>query len=259
MASFCKTKMHDRERSIKTKGIIFRKTPFKESSLILEVFSKDLGKISVIAKGIKKEKSKKTGLIETLNELEFILHKSSSSEWYILKSQTLIKAHLFETDFQTNIVMQAAVEIYRQMIISEIEVENYYNLLKTYFNFIQKIEKNKIAIFWRFLLRIFKESGIEMNTHNCAICQNNKTFTAFYPLKNGFICDECFQPVMEESVIIIFKKSSEIIQKLEIIGKVIDEIDISKNEIKQLNRIFLIHLSEHFHKRFHLKSLEMYK
>ena len=251
--------MHDRERSIKTKGIIFRKTPFKESSLILEVFSKDLGKISVIAKGIKKEKSKSTGLIETLNELEFVLHKSSASEWYILKSQTLIKAYLFETDFQTNIVMQAAVEIYRQMIISENDAENLYELLVIYFDFIQKIKKNKIAIFWRFLLRIFKESGIEMNMNHCVICHQNKTFTAFYPLKNGFIGDECFQPIMEESVINISKKSAEIIQKLEMIGKVIDEIEISKKEIKQINRIFLIHLSEHFHKRFHLKSLEMYK
>ncbi|HHE38648.1 MAG TPA: DNA repair protein RecO [Candidatus Cloacimonetes bacterium] len=251
--------MHVRERSIKTKGIIFRKTPFKESSLILEVFSKDMGKISVIAKGIKKEKSKSTGLIEILNELEFVLHKSSASEWYILKSQSLIKAYLFETDFQTNVVMQAAVEIYRQMIISEIDAENYYDLLITYFDFLPKIRKNKIAIFWRFLLRIFKESGIEMNVQNCIICFQNKSFVSFYPLKNGFVCKECNQRIMEEAMINISSRSAEIFQKLEIIGKVIDEIEISKNEIKQINRIFLVHLSEHFHKRFHLKSLEMYK
>jgi len=251
--------MHDRERSIKTKGIIFRKTPFKESSLILEVFSKDLGKISVMAKGIKREKNKSSGLIETLNELEFLLHKSPASEWYILKSQTLVKAYLFETDFRTNVVKQAAVEILRQLIISENDAENYYELLITYFDFIEKIKKNKIAIFWRFLLRIFKESGIDMNIQSCVLCHQSKNFTAFYPQKNGFICEECFQPVMEESVIIISRKTSEILQKLEMIGKYIDAIDISKKESKQINRIFLLHLAEHFHQRFHLKSLEMYR
>ena len=249
--------MRKKNRDVQTTGIIFRKTPFKETSLILEVFTQEFGKISVIAKGIKREKSKDLGLTEILNELELVLHKTN--DWYILKSATLIKSHLFEVDFNKNILMQAAVEIYRQLIIPEEDSKKLYELLMKYFNYLKQVNINGIAIFWRFLLRVFIITGIELNLTKCIICKKQKNdFIGYYPQKNGFICKKCYRPVFDSSIIKISNDVASIFSNIYQIGNILDKIEISKFTINQINKIFLIHLSEHFHKKFHLRSLEMY-
>ena len=250
--------MQPKDRNVHTTGIIFRKTPFKETSLILEVFTQEFGKISIIAKGIKREKSKDLGLTEFLNELELVLHKTN--EWYILKSATLIKSHLFEVDFNKNILMQAAVEIYRQLIIPQEDSKKLYELLMKYFNYLKQVNINGIAIFWRFLLRVFVISGIELNVIKCVNCRKQeKDFIGYFPQKNGFICKNCYRPVFDSLIIKISNEVTSIFSNIYQIGNILDKIEISKSTIKQINRIFLIHLSEHFHKKFHLKSIELYE
>ena len=249
--------MRKKNRDVQTTGIIFRKTPYRETSLILEIFALELGKISVIAKGIKREKSKDLGLTEILNELELVLHKTN--DWYILKSATLIKSHLFEVDFNKNILMQAAVEIYRQLIIPEEDSKKLYELLMKYFNYLKQVNINGIAIFWRFLLRVFIITGIELNLTKCIICKKQKNdFIGYYPQKSGFICKKCYRPVFDSSIIKISNDVASIFSNIYQIGNILDKIEISKSTINQINKIFLIHLSEHFHKKFHLRSLEMY-
>ena len=84
--------MTEKSREIILNGIILRKVPFRETSIILDIFANTLGIIPVMAKGIRKEKSRNAGLTEILNELELVLYKNPSSEWYIYKSASLIKA-----------------------------------------------------------------------------------------------------------------------------------------------------------------------
>ncbi len=250
--------MTEKNREIILEGIILRKVPFRETSIILDIFTNKLGIIPIMAKGIRKEKSKNAGLTEILNELELVLYKNPSSEWYIFKSASLTRAHLFEVDFKTSVLMQAAVEIYRQLIIPGEDAEKLYELFIKYLQFIPQIKKNGIAIFWRFLLSLFRLIGIEFNSTTCINCGNIGDFVAYFPQKHGFICKKCFRPVYDDLVFEISGKQAELFYNINHIGNMLDEIKISEKNIDQLNRIFLTHLSEHFHKKFHLKSIELY-
>ncbi len=244
-------------RDIKTKGIIIKKVNFRETSIILDILTPEYGVISVMAKGIRKQKSKNTGLLEILNELDLILYKNPSSEWYIYRSSQIVNAHLFNIDISTSVLMQAAVEVIRQIIISVEDSQEIYQLLETYFEYIKTVNINGIAIFWRFLLKLFKIIGIELNISNCIECSQRKQFFAYFPQNHGFICENCYHTVNDEQIFKINKNTSDLISKLNNIGNYIDEISIPKTSIKQLNRIFLTHLSEHFHKKIHLKSIEL--
>ena len=244
-------------RDIKTKGIIIKKVNFRETSIIIDVLTPDFGVIPVMAKGIRKQKSKNTGLIELLNELELVLYKNPTSEWYIYRSSHLINAHLFNIEHTTSILMQAPVEVIRQIIISPDDSLEIYELLETYLKFIKTIKKNQIAIFWRFLLKLCKIIGIEFNTYYCIECEQQKLFYAYFPQKHGFICNDCYHPVNDEQVFKLNIDAADLISKLNNIGNYINDIPISKSSIKQINPIFLIHLSEHFHKKIHLKSIEL--
>jgi DNA repair protein RecO (recombination protein O) len=250
--------MTEKSREIILEGIILRKVPFRETSIILDIFTNKLGIIPVMAKGIRKEKSKNAGLTEILNELELVLYKNPSSDWYIFKSAALTKAHLFEVDFKTSVLMQAAAEIYRQLIIPGEDAEKLYELFLKYLQFIPQVKKNGIAIFWRFLLRLFRLMGIEFNSTTCINCGNKGDFIAYFPRKHGFICKKCFRPVYDDLVFEISGEQAELFYNINHIGNMLDKLQISKPTIQQINKILLLHLSEHFHKPFYLKSIELY-
>ena len=244
-------------RDVKTKGIIIKKVDFRETSIILDVLTPEFGVISVIAKGIRKQKSKNTGLLEILNELELNLYKNPNSEWYTYKSSLIINAHMFNINLTISILMQAPVEIIRQIIIPVDDSQAIYNLLKVYLEYIKTIKKNGIAIFWRFLLKLFKIVGITFNITHCVECSKRKHFVAYFPQKHGFICEDCYLPVYDEQLFKLNSNVSELISKLNNIGNYLEDMLIPKTTIKQINKIFIIHLSEQFHRKIQLKSIEL--
>ncbi|KQC02897.1 MAG: hypothetical protein APR54_09965 [Candidatus Cloacimonas sp. SDB] len=246
-------------RDFKTEGIVLRKTPFKETSYILEIFTKHLGRISVIAKGVRKEKQAQSGLLDLLNELELVLHKSPQSNWFILSSARLLRSWLRDIDFNNGLLLQAGIEVYRQLEIQREDNLILYDLLLKYFRYIQRKRKNGIAVFWRFLLRIFNIYGIDIDVHSCVECNTSEAeFIAFYPQKNGFICKNCYLPAHYDSTLRISEKTAKVFSNIMFIGNVLEDIEISNESVKELNNIFLLHLAEHFRQNFHLKSLELY-
>lgn len=48
---------------------ILHQRPFRESSLLLDVFTRDHGVVSILAKGVRKQKSKTAGLLQPFNQL----------------------------------------------------------------------------------------------------------------------------------------------------------------------------------------------
>jgi len=62
----------------KTEGIIIKKTDLAEIDRFLTIYTKDLGKILIRAKGIGKKESKLKSLIEPFNLCEFLLARSKT-------------------------------------------------------------------------------------------------------------------------------------------------------------------------------------
>jgi DNA repair protein RecO (recombination protein O) len=56
--------MSDRIRSIRTEGVILHRRDFGEKDRILTIFTRKMGRISVIAKGVRSPQSKKAGHLE---------------------------------------------------------------------------------------------------------------------------------------------------------------------------------------------------
>ena len=56
--------------TIKTKGIVLRKTPYKETSLITSLYTPDSGRIDVLFRGELKLSKKKTPTVDIFRELE---------------------------------------------------------------------------------------------------------------------------------------------------------------------------------------------
>lgn len=62
-------------RTYKTEGIILKRTNFGEADRILTIYTKHFGKIKVLAKGVRKTTSRKSGHLELFNWAQIYLAK----------------------------------------------------------------------------------------------------------------------------------------------------------------------------------------
>lgn len=92
---------------ISDQGFILKRRNFGEADRIVTIFSKDSGKITVIAKGVRKITSRRGGLLEPLNHIKF--HTVQSYSRKVLTEVELISS--FERD-------QYSLENYKNMFIA---------------------------------------------------------------------------------------------------------------------------------------------
>ena len=63
-------------RSIFSEAVVLSSRPFSEADKLITVFSKDFGKLTLLARGVKRTKSRKRGALEVFNQIKFFAHKS---------------------------------------------------------------------------------------------------------------------------------------------------------------------------------------
>ncbi len=240
-------------RNISGDGIIISKNKYKESSLIFELFSPFLGKISIIAQGIRKAKSKFIGVIEPFNVVDFHVYKSENSTLFTLKEIHFKKTYNQQGHYERYIAASAAIEFISKIEFHE-EIQQVYNLLILYLEHIQKIHKNLILIFWRFAFKLFELIGIPINLKICAKCKLKiDSFSLFDVKSHGFIHKHCSQE--NQNYLIITEDMNFILSNFSKIGEFVNKIEVSEIVKKKMNSMILKYFEELFSFDLNLKSL----
>ena len=146
----------------KLKAIVLRRTNYQEADRILDLVT-PLGKRSVIARGVRKEKSRLAGSVELLCESEIVLTKSNKSSLAILTSARLIR-------FYGNILksydrMTFAYDTLKNVgkAVNQIEEPEWYDLLSQVLSGLDDLKIDLRLIRVWFLLQYQKLLGNELN------------------------------------------------------------------------------------------------
>jgi len=75
-------------RTLKLKGVIIGKKDFGEQDRLFKIFTKDEGKLEVIAKNVRNGSSKRNGHLELFNYGDFFLYKSTN-HFYLNQCTTI--------------------------------------------------------------------------------------------------------------------------------------------------------------------------
>ena len=78
---------------IRTPAIVIKSIKWAETSKIVSLYSKENGRIEVIAKGVRRAKNRHSGLFESLNLIDAIIYISSKRELQNIGDSTLIKGY----------------------------------------------------------------------------------------------------------------------------------------------------------------------
>lgn len=112
---------------IKTEGIILKKSDLGETDRLLTIYTKDFGKIKVLAKGVKKLNSKLRYHLEPLNYSYLILIEGKN--FRIIKDAVLMDQFLnIRQDLKKTGVIFELMKLLDELIIDEEQDENIWTL-----------------------------------------------------------------------------------------------------------------------------------
>ncbi|MDO5047821.1 MAG: DNA repair protein RecO [Anaerococcus sp.] len=150
-------------------GFILREFKYKETSKILEIFAKDLGRISILARGVFKKNSSLLGLTNRFSKVNLSLYKSGK-DFYGIREGSLISSYKKSSRNFDIMVYKSAICDLLLKTIDDTQVGEVYMLLDRTFEAFEKSDSNYINIFLSFLIKYVSFSGLKPNFSTCGRC-----------------------------------------------------------------------------------------
>lgn len=213
---------------IDVEGIIISSKDYKDSSKILDIFTKEYGVIGVIAKGCKSLKSNLRSVTEKLTYATFTIYYKKDklsilSEASVINNFSNIKKNIEKISY-SSFLIDLTNQVYKQC-----EDNSLYDLLisalvKINDNFNPLIITNIIE------LKYLEYLGVMPNLDGCSIC-GSKSVVTLSSDKGGYLCSKCHtnEPIVSD-------KSIKLVRMYYYVNiDKISKLDISKDVIFEVN------------------------
>jgi DNA repair protein RecO (recombination protein O) len=184
----------------KVEGIVIRSTDYGEGNKILTIYSQELGKIGVMAKGAKKTKSRLSAVSQLFIQGYFVLYHGSGlgtlTHGELIKSYRGIHLDIIKTAWSAYIV-----ELVDKLCEEREPNPVLFRLLETALTMIE-MEKDPEIVTRVFEMQLLQMVGIRPEVRWCAHC--NRTdfpLLAFSLREGGLICQGCLPKDPEASIL----------------------------------------------------------
>ena len=173
---------------IKTEGIVFKSLKYSETSLILDIYTKENGLQSFIVGGVRKAKSKIANVYHPMNIIDLIAYDNSNGLSRIKEAQYHYKYESLFLNVVKSAIGMYIIDISRNAIREKEVNYEVYDLIKTYMISIDKnmFSIKTIALYYTINLAAYL--GFQM--HNNYSENNN-----YFDLSSGqFVTDDGSNP-----------------------------------------------------------------
>lgn len=183
---------------IKTEALLLKKINFQDSSHIIHFYTREEGKISVIAKGARQIKSQYRGYLEPLNHLSIIYYEKSTREVQILSKVDLIKNFLPDTnDMKSYYLGLAILESLDKLVHHNEENEKLFDMTINVLHFMDRNPGQSDIGFILFLLGAIKFLGYQIDFQHCQYCGRELQGFYFDEKNPQPLCYHCSNPDFE--------------------------------------------------------------
>jgi DNA repair protein RecO (recombination protein O) len=230
-----------------TQGLIIKKEDRRETDRIFTIYTKNFGKLELLAKAERKIKSKLRAGLELfyLSEIEFIqgkTHKTLTDAILINNFQNLRK------DLKRLKIAYQISEVLDNLVKGQEPDENIWQLLNETFNQLNNSSffiRHSSLLYYYFLWNFLSILGYQLELYNCALCQRKlrpeKIF--FSPERGGLICSQCQTSIKTKRPI-----KSDTVKIIRILLKrdwpILKRLKVESEDLKQLKMISHYYLSE---------------
>lgn len=176
----------------KTEGIIISCRDFTETSQLVTLFTKDFGKIKVIAKGSRRPNSKKfKSKLDLFNQAEVVFYRNSKGELH-----TLSECHILNifTEIHLDLNRMALASYMMELLNVSLGLEDGdKQLYELVIDILHWLSNNGAVNTVRhvFEIKLLNMTGVFPQMSSCSKCNNHIKGTASLNMPSGWLCIKC--------------------------------------------------------------------
>jgi len=145
-------------RILKTQGIVLKKNELLNLDNFITIFTKDLGKISVLAKGIKKINSRRAPHIQTGNLIDLVVY-SKNDRYFLQESNIISGFSTLKKDAKKISMIYYFFLVIDKLLPENSHEEEIYKLTLRFLVELSKIKKVKNEIVEKYLNNVLSKLG----------------------------------------------------------------------------------------------------
>ncbi len=172
-------------------GIVLSNRDYKDNDALIDVLTKDYGRLTFVARGVRKHNSKNATPCAILRISRFYFDYKETKGLQNLKIAEPVK-NFFH--IQSDLEKQAMGCLMLELMDSlQIEDEGAYDLLEQSLHYLDET-KNPYLVLGLYVAKLCRYIGIEPFVDGCVNCQSEHQIVAISVNDGGFVCANCFQP-----------------------------------------------------------------
>jgi len=180
----------------KAEAVVLKTLNHGDTSKIITLYSREVGRLKLIAKGVRSPKSKAAGLFQPTRHLQVIYYAKPNSSLQLFKSGELIDGFFgLEDDFDRLTLAQVMVELLDRSVEDE---ESHPGLFQLLVDSLSRLSNRKISsaeAYWYFHIHLLRELGFRPHVGHCSVCRDNLNAGASLGRRTSQLeCVKCHQP-----------------------------------------------------------------
>jgi len=157
---------------VTTEAVVLRTRKYRETSVIVTLYTKSFGKISALAKGARDARGKFGSALQPMNYVKAVLYKKENRELQLLSQCDLLQPlTALSDDLQKMAPAMVAIELVDAIAHAEEENQPLFGLLVTGLQCINTATKNSFQALYFFEMKLLHILGFRPDLHNCSECR----------------------------------------------------------------------------------------
>lgn len=226
----------------KVEGIVIRTGDYGETHKIVTLFTRERGKIAVMAKGAKKPKSRMAAITQPFVYASFLIYKGSKmgtlQQGEVLQSLRSIREDIVKTAYASYIA-ELTDKLIEQ---NQPDPFIYQQLLQTFIWIHEDKDLDILQLMYE--LKMYKKGGFAPQLHQCVNCGRTDDNYSFSVMEGGLLCRRCNH--MDTEAVFL----SPTIVKLLRICLDVDVTRVGNISVKKENKELLKQLMDQYYERY---------
>lgn len=244
----------------KTEAVVTKSLKLGETSKIVWLYTRDFGKMKVVAKGARAPKSRFGSSLELFTHSAVVFYRKDRRDLQLL-SQSDIVRHFgaFEADVARFAFASAVIELLESMVMGEEPNAPLFRLLLETLARLETCPRSALrTVFWAFELQAADLLGYRPELSKCARCGKEDELLRFAPLKGGLICRACSSK--DSDSFEVSAEARDVLRKLQATPVSEGALDTAGPKLEaEIDRIVEVFLQYHVDRLPGLKSLRLVK
>jgi DNA repair protein RecO (recombination protein O) len=179
-------------RALKTEAIVLRKLRYGEADSILQLYTREFGRVGAIAKGVRRAGSRFGGRLEPYFRLDLVLQEGRSELLTISSAETLAAHAELRTRAQSLAAASRVADFLLRLLDERERNLAAYNLAANFFALLDSDPAAARAeCELAFRAKLLLAAGFSPEITACVHCGVDHQLAAFSPNGGGIVCSDC--------------------------------------------------------------------